>query len=586
MKIKHIKKLRGFFLIIFFLASTGILSAQNDTQLPKLYDFSNSSTDAANMLRALQFQGDKPYSSVTRFDELSPLEQAFGKLSLLAAEAYATTLGNPVSGQDILNTLWDEYQNVKRPKYTAGIKGILAAVVAIKVKENSRDQSMIALKNWAAEVYRSIKVRTSEAVLTEYQRWSRSPCNYRADGYVVPPDCALQEQNYIDLLSAKRAPQNIIAKAALKKTWDVDADRLANVIGIGLSSVTLIASGAALSTTIGVPIFATSGTAVTVTALSSAFGAPIGVSGTTAAATTSAEIGVTGWASVVAAPVAAAILAVVVGTTEGFAVVEAMKVEPMLKMKLGAAMLENINIANVLTDQDAESMFYMGFMESADKGFRIVPPKVDGEVRFYCQAGYVSKFSLSYDADVSRSEYFKEYQNKEFNTEELPVGREETFKIPYGAKNIQVKGWYAAGDWKPIFDESLSKPSYYCYTSYGTVFDARYKTDCPEVGNMIAAPNELTVTQGGGYDAWVNLTYTLNGRTIVAQDQTGITIGWHKVYTIPDDATNIRLIIKDATGLVWDPWKTVIDKTWPEPPNECIKVYGTTLDPQWNNECN
>jgi hypothetical protein len=39
------------------------------------------------------------------------------------------------------------------------------------------------------------------------------------------------------------------------------------------------------------------------------------------------------------------------------------------------------------------------------------------------------------------------------------------------------------------------------------------------------------------------------------------------------------------TGVVWDPWKGIIDKIWPSPPNECIKVYGTTLDPKWNNEC-
>jgi hypothetical protein len=264
---------------------------------------------------------------------------------------------------------------------------------------------------------------------------------------------------------------------------------------------------------------------------------------------------------------------------EGFAVVEAAKVEPMLKMKLGAAMTDPINIVNVMADSSSRDMFFIAFQESALKNFQITDPKVDGEVRFYCQAGYVSSFRLSYTVNG---------QDQTFTTPDLSAGFEKSFAIPYNASNIRVQGWYALGGWKELFNQTLAAPTYICYTSYGTVFpnDQHYKTDCPEVGSMTTKQNELTVTQGGGYTARITLTYTQNGKTVTSIDQDGLNIGWRKVFTIPADASNIRLVVKDATGLLWDPWKTVIDKTWPSPPNECIKVYGTTLDPKWDNECN
>jgi thiol-activated cytolysin len=75
------------------------------------------------------------------------------------------------------------------------------------------------------------------------------------------------------------------------------------------------------------------------------------------------------------------------------------------------------------------------------------------------------------------------------------------------------------------------------------------------------------------------------GRGVTAVDDGGATAGWRRVFTIPTDAKNIRLEAWTKTGLVWEPWRPIIDKTYLSPPNECIKVYGTTLDPKWNNEC-
>jgi Thiol-activated cytolysin beta sandwich domain len=236
-----------------------------------------------------------------------------------------------------------------------------------------------------------------------------------------------------------------------------------------------------------------------------------------------------------------------------------------------------INITNEMADSSSRNMFFIAFQEAAEKKFVVAPPQVDGEIRFYCQAGYVSSFRLSYTLNG---------QAVTKTTKDLSVGFEETFPIPYNATNIKAQGWYALAGWKDLFNVTLAEPTYICYTSYGTVFQPSYKTDCPEVGNMTTRANQLTVTQGGGYSAWVRLTYTQNGQTVTKLDQSSTAAGWRQVFDIPSNATNIRLQAWSNTGWIGEPWKTIIDKTWPNPPNECIKVYGTTLDPKWNNECN
>jgi hypothetical protein len=551
-------------LVMPFMLQAQINQSQTKVEIKQLYP--RNGTYEYQMLKAMGFN---PNPSITNVDlnetlklykDLTPLEQAFGRLGLLAAEIYATELGPEYDGQKMLNTIRSANISHFKPK----MMGVLAVLVMNEVSKNSGESSIVALKNWSTDLFRSFKIRTARSILDEYTKWKNNPCNYRTDGYTPPPNCFTG--GHSELFSAIRPPVDVITKSGLKKTWDTNADRLANAISMSLSSIALTSASIGLANTLT--------TSVCLNASFSTGGGGASIAGGL------------GWASVVAAPVAATLMAIVVGTTEGFALVEATKVEPMLKMKLGQAMTESINITNMVKDANTRDMFYMAFMESSIKGFQESKPKVDGELRFYCQAGYVSKFKLSYLVNKDATGYFSKYEPVEFNTKDLSVGNEESFEIPYDAKDIRVQGYYSAGGWKEIFNQSLAAPTFLCYTTYGTIFDARYKNDCPEVGNMVAKPNELTVTQGGGYTAWVTLTYNQNGKTVVLQDQQGLTLGWRKMYSIPKDAQGIRLQIKNATGLAWEPWKTVIDKTWPLAPNECIKVYGTTLDPKWNNECN
>lgn len=527
------------------------------------------------MLQAMKFF---PYSNqillggaVPQYSGIDPLGQAFGSLGLLAAEVYSSQFPN-ATAESILSDINNSLQTRQK------VFGILAMLVMGKISKGAADPQTIALKNWATDLYYSIKVRTAKAVLTEYQKWKGDPCGYTADGYTRPPDCALGGLNFTQWYGTHSAPQDIIAKAGMKSVLGNNTDAMASGIAIALATVTIGASAAAVMSGLGVIVGSTlvntAGVPIilSLTSLCSAFGGSGGMAGAAAGA-----IGAVSWGGVVAAPVAAAILAIVVGTIEGFRVVEQAKVEPMLKMKLGAAMAEPINISNMMADTNSAKMFFVGFQEAAANGFQIIQPKVDGEVRFYCQAGYVSSFKLSYTLNG---------QAVTKTTKDLSVGYEETFPIPYNATSIGVEGLYSLGGWKQLFNQTLVRPTYICYTSYGTIFQPSFKTDCPEVGNMTTQANQLTITQGGGYSAWVRLSYTLNGQTVTKIENNSVAAGWRQVVDIPVGSTNIHLQIWDATGLVWDPWKTVVDKTWPYPPNECVKVYGTTLDPKWNNECN
>jgi hypothetical protein len=283
------------------------------------------------------------------------------------------------------------------------------------------------------------------------------------------------------------------------------------------------------------------------------------------------------WAGVAAAPIAAAVMVVVVGTMEGMKVVEQARIEPMLKLKLGAAMTEDIVIENALTDANAKSFFFLAYEAAAANGFALPRNNVAGEVRFYNQAGYNARFKLAYNLNGAP---------QASQTETLPVGHENTYAIPAAATNIVASGeWNDGINWKPLFARNLARPTFIGFTSYGTIFGPSYKDEYPEISNIIAQARQLTVTQGGGYVAWIRVTYTRNGQGVTAVDNSGASAGWRQVFDIPADATNIHLQAWTKTGLVWEPWHGIIDKNYPSPPNECIKVYGTTLDPKYNNEC-
>ncbi len=101
------------------------------------------------------------------------------------------------------------------------------------------------------------------------------------------------------------------------------------------------------------------------------------------------------------------------------------------------------------------------------------------------------------------------------------------------------------------------------------------------------SPVQIKFTHGAGFVANWQITYNQPGKPVVNINPTGTTMGWKNTYTIPGDASNIRILVQGATGLLWEPWRTTYDKTFPTPPaNFCLKIFGTTLDQKWNSDCN
>lgn len=59
------------------------------------------------------------------------------------------------------------------------------------------------------------------------------------------------------------------------------------------------------------------------------------------------------------------------------------------------------------------------------------------------------------------------------------------------------------------------------------------------------------------------------------------TAGFRTVIDIPEDATNVKVVGKGKTGLVWDPWHTPCNVAdFPNDVDREVRLWGTTLNQQ------
>ena len=540
------------------------------------------------------------------------LRHTIGRLSMLAAEVYYWNKG-PITPAQVISNI----RSTTNPSVKRTIQSILSTLVMLEIR-NPIDPGTVALKTWSADLFKNFKIRMAKSILNEYQKWKTNPCLYAATGYTPPAACATNTLNISQWVSTTLPPQNVLASAGIKSTFG-DAGTLPNinnaVVAINSTSkqalelatipvsssyqtaamayydstsqnlkvLTAAVTKADSSKTTYSTDLSSGATFITSTGTTSTQTS----TATTTSQATIATVGSTGWPWVVAVPTNATIYSYIMGSNAGYSGIEPLKVETLLKGRLSFVMNETIDFKQVLSAKNGIDMFFSALMEAAQRGLQIIPANANGEIRFYSTAGYPSKFELS---------YLQSGVNQILSTPELISGNEKLLAIPYNATNIKIRGQYLNGTWLTLFTTTLPNPAYACYATTGTVTSPGSSTDCflpvttttattTTTTTATSTSGSLTVTHGGGYSAWVTLTYTSNGSSLVAQDQKGFTLGWNKVYTIPKDATNIRLLVKEATGLLWEPWKTIIDKTWPAPATACIKIYGTTLDPKWNNEC-
>ena len=112
-------------------------------------------------------------------------------------------------------------------------------------------------------------------------------------------------------------------------------------------------------------------------------------------------------------------------------------------------------------------------------------------------------------------------------------------------------------------------------------FTTEYTKETCESKNNIF----FRLNHSGGYVAKYEITYNENG--VDTKIETGNkTAGYSETFYFPGDATNIKLKGWAMTGLAWDPWGEIYNKSM-EPADwyKCYKNVGTTLNRGWNNDC-
>ena len=204
-------------------------------------------------------------------------------------------------------------------------------------------------------------------------------------------------------------------------------------------------------------------------------------------------------------------------------------------------------------------------------------PVVNYTVTCLSEAGYVTRFKMTYVQNGA---------SKSFESPNMTLGATHKFTLPSDATSISVMGMYSSNEvWIPFYVDDLSAPQNICYKNYGIIGNHQWSHDCPG-GAPAPGSNQIKFTHGAGFVANWQITYNQPGKPATNINPLGTTLGWKNTYTIPADATNIRILIQGATGLVWEPWRTTYDKTFPTPPSSlCIKIFGTTLDQKWNSDC-
>lgn len=107
------------------------------------------------------------------------------------------------------------------------------------------------------------------------------------------------------------------------------------------------------------------------------------------------------------------------------------------------------------------------------------------------------------------------------------------------------------------------------------------------VWNTGTQNGQVTVHNQGGYVARCSIDYDFGGQHR-SESSGNFPIAQSYSVVIPVGASNVHVKCEDATGLVWDPWKTILDKTYTNPPQTPPRVTftltGTTLSPSYSEQ--
>ncbi|KAK7605189.1 hypothetical protein V9T40_007047 [Parthenolecanium corni] len=94
-----------------------------------------------------------------------------------------------------------------------------------------------------------------------------------------------------------------------------------------------------------------------------------------------------------------------------------------------------------------------------------------------------------------------------------------------------------------------------------------------------AGAGSLLVRNSGGYIATCNVEYDLSGQR-KSNSCGDFSLGVNKEIQIPAEAKNIFLKVEEY----WFPGSktTIFTKTFSDPVQKCFKIWGTTLDPKYD----
>lgn len=93
----------------------------------------------------------------------------------------------------------------------------------------------------------------------------------------------------------------------------------------------------------------------------------------------------------------------------------------------------------------------------------------------------------------------------------------------------------------------------------------------------------ILVRNDGGYVARFSVSYTLDGQRFT-KESGDFTLGVNKEVEIPAGATDVALKVEEAWFIA--SWSTIFAENFDGPVSKCYKIWGTTLDPAWEEiEC-
>lgn len=115
-----------------------------------------------------------------------------------------------------------------------------------------------------------------------------------------------------------------------------------------------------------------------------------------------------------------------------------------------------------------------------------------------------------------------------------------------------------------------------------------FTTDYTETVSVRYPNGWIGLWQDGAYVAHFDVTWRQmngNGSPVSKEWHSGDqTAGYVTKLNLPGDAASINITAKDWTGLAWSPQNEAMNTVINGPDNKWYRIYGTTLNPQWDNK--